>query len=55
MMSAVSRTELTVAGMQAQFVFTLSQTPPAQINGDQYAPEKLIFPRRIGWPPATGC
>ena len=30
--------------MQAQFVFTLAQTPPAQINGDQYAPEKLNLP-----------
>jgi Subtilase family len=44
MIRAVSSSEPSVAGMQAQFVFTLSQTPPAQINGDQYAPEKLNLP-----------
>ena len=41
MIRAVSRSEPSVAGMQAQFLFTLAQTPAAQINGEQYAPEKL--------------
>ena len=44
MIRAVSRSEPSVAGMQAQFLFSLAQTPPAQINGDQYAPEKLNLP-----------
>ena len=49
MIRAVSRSEPSVAGMQAQFVFSLSQTPPVQINGDQY-PEKLNLPEahRLG-------
>jgi Subtilase family len=41
MIRAVSRTEPAVAGMQAQFLFTLAQSPPAQLNADQYAPQKL--------------
>jgi subtilisin family serine protease len=44
MIRAVSRSEPSVAGMQAQFLFMLSQAPQAQINGDQYAPEKLNLP-----------
>ena len=31
-------------GHAGDFLFTLSQTAPAQINGDQYAPEKLSLP-----------
>jgi hypothetical protein len=44
MIRAVSSSEPSVAGMQAQFVFTFSQIPPAQLNGDQYAPQKLNLP-----------
>jgi Subtilase family len=44
MIRAISRSEPSVAGMQAQFLFALAQSPPAQINGDQYAPQKLDLP-----------
>ena len=44
MIRTFARSEPSVAGMQAQFIFKLSQTPPAQINGDQYAPQKLNLP-----------
>jgi hypothetical protein len=54
MIRAVSRSEPLVAGMQAQFLFT-RKPRPRRSTATNTRRRSSVFPRRIGWPPATGC
>ena len=55
MIRAVSRSEPSVAGMQANSSSRWRKPRPRRSTVTNTRRRSSIFPKRIGWPPATGC